>query len=73
MRLINLFEVSPEDDDAFLAAWQSERVGGGVLLRALRADADFRFVELAAVEPGAAAAGAGLYEVVHEDGAPDGA
>jgi heme oxygenase (mycobilin-producing) len=73
MRLINLFEVSPEDDDAFLAAWQSERVEGGVLLRALRAEADFRFVELAAVEPGAAAAGAGLYEVVHEDGAPDGA
>jgi heme-degrading monooxygenase HmoA len=73
MRLINLFEVSPEDDDAFLAAWRSERVEGGVLLRALRAEADFRFVELAAVEPGAAAARAGLYEVVHEDGAPDGA
>ena len=73
MRLINLFEVSPEDDDAFLAAWQSERVEGGVLLRALRADADFRFVELAAVEPGTGGAGAGLYEVVHEDGAPDGA
>lgn len=73
MRLINLFEVPPGDDEAFLAAWEPERAAGGVLLRALRADADFRFVELAAVEPGAAAAGAGLYEVVHEDGTPDGA
>jgi heme oxygenase (mycobilin-producing) len=70
MRLINLFEVSPEDDDAFLAAWQSERVEGGVLLRALRADADFRFV---ALEAGAAGAGDRLYEVIHEEGAPDGA
>jgi heme oxygenase (mycobilin-producing) len=73
MRLINLFDVSPDDDEAFLAAWESERVAGGVLLRALRADADFRFVEIAAVEAGAAAAGGGLYEVVHEEGAPDGA
>jgi heme-degrading monooxygenase HmoA len=70
MRLINLFEVSPEDDDAFLAAWQSERVEGGVLLRALRADADFRFV---ALEAGTAGAGDRLYEVIHEEGAPDGA
>ena len=73
MRLINLFEVSPEDDDAFLAAWQSERVEGGVLVRALRADADFRFVELAELEAGAAGAGDGRYEVVREEGAPDGA
>ena len=61
MRLINLFEVSPEDDDAFLAAWRSERVEGGVLLRALRADADFRFVALAELEGGAAGAGDGVY------------
>jgi heme-degrading monooxygenase HmoA len=71
MWLINLFEVPPGDDEPFLAAWEPERAAGGVLLRALRADADFRFVELAAVEAGAA--GAGLYDVVHEEGAPDGA
>jgi heme oxygenase (mycobilin-producing) len=72
MRLINLFEVAPEDDDAFLAAWERERVAGGVLHRALRADADFRFVEIAAVGGGAAAADASLYEVVREEGAPEG-
>ena len=41
MRLIDLFEVSPDADEAFLADWESERVEGGVLYRALREDVDF--------------------------------
>ena len=64
MRLIDLFEVSPDADEAFLADWESERVDGGVLYRALREDVDFRFVAMAP--------DGGVYEVVHEDGAPDG-
>ena len=47
MRLIDLFEVAPEADEAFLADWESERVAGGVLYRALREDVDFRFVAVA--------------------------
>jgi heme-degrading monooxygenase HmoA len=70
MRLIDLFVVSPGDDDAFLADWASERVAGSVLYRALRDDADFRFVGVADVDEGASRPG--LYEVVHEEGAPDG-
>jgi heme-degrading monooxygenase HmoA len=72
MRLINLFAVAPEADEAFLADWEGERVEGGVLHRALRADVDFRFVELADVDAATYASHPGLYEVVHEDGAPDG-
>ena len=41
MWLIDLFEVAPESDDAFLADWESERGASAVLYRALRADADF--------------------------------
>jgi hypothetical protein len=41
---IDLFEVAPESDDAFLADWESERGGSAVLYRALRADVEFRFV-----------------------------
>lgn len=70
MRSIDLFEVSPEDDDAFLADWQSERAEGSVLYRALREDVDFRFVAVAQVE--GRAAHPSLYEVVHEEGDPDG-
>ena len=44
MRLIDLFEVAPEADEAFLADWESERVRAASLYRALRADVDFRFV-----------------------------
>jgi len=44
MRRIDLFTVPPHDDEAFLADWESERVEPGVLYRALRPDADFRFV-----------------------------
>ena len=70
MWLIDLFAVAPQADDAFLAAWESERVASAVLYRALRADVDFRFVAVARVDEGSAAPG--LYEVVHEEGAPDG-
>ena len=70
MWLIDLFEVAPEADEAFLADWESERGGSTVLYRALRADIDFRFVAIARVDDDAP--GAGRYEAVHEDGAPDG-
>ena len=70
MWLIDLFEVAPESDDAFLAAWESERVASAVLYRALRADVDFRFVTVAAVNDDSSAFG--RYEAVHEEGAPDG-
>ena len=69
MWLIDLFEVAPESDDAFLAAWESERRACAVLYRALRADVEFRFVAVARVQD---AEGSGRYEAVHEDGAPDG-
>jgi hypothetical protein len=66
---ITFFRVPPADDDAFVAAWERARDGGAptALHRALREDVDFRFVEVAhgAKPP--------LYEVAHEDGAPDGA
>lgn len=64
MRLIDLFEVAPQDDEAFLADWESERVQGSVLYRALREDVDFRFAAIAAQ--------GGPYEVIHEEGEPDG-
>jgi heme-degrading monooxygenase HmoA len=70
MWLIDLFEVAPESDDAFLADWARERGASAVLYRALRADVDFRFVAVAPVDDGSPAPG--RYEVVHEDGAPDG-
>ena len=64
--LIELFEVPPADDEAFLAAWRHERPGGVALFRALRDDVPVRFVGLApSTSPDA-------YEVVHEDGAPEG-
>src|SRR2546430_199729 len=43
--------------------------GGCALYRALLDDADFRFVEIARVSDPARP---GAYEVVHEDGTPDG-
>jgi len=70
MWLIDLFAVAPDADDAFLAAWESERDAAAVLYRALRADVDFRFAAVARADEGSAAPG--LYEVVHEEGAPDG-
>jgi heme oxygenase (mycobilin-producing) len=72
---ITAFEVAPEDDQRFIATWESGR--GATLHRALRRDVVLRFVELA---PDAGANAAvpfvahpGRYEVVHEDGDPDGA
>lgn len=65
--LIEWFEVPPDDDDAFLAAWRHERPVDATLFRALRADAGPRFVSVAA------ATSREVYEVVHDDGAVDGA
>jgi hypothetical protein len=55
---IEFFEVPPEEDAEFLAAWAAE--GGGELYRAIRDDVRCRFV---AVTEGAD------YELVREDGA----
>jgi hypothetical protein len=55
---IDWFEVPPEADADFLAAWAAQ--GGGVLYRAIRDDVRCRFVGVTA--------GAG-YELVREDGA----
>src|SRR5204862_7674001 len=67
--VIDLFEVPAGADDQFVETWEGahDRTAR-VLYRALREDADFRFVEVASVE----ASEAGAYEVVHEDGVPDG-
>jgi heme-degrading monooxygenase HmoA len=56
--LINAFEVPPEADDAFIAGWERARdflaardaYEATALHRALRADVDFRFVNVALVE-----------------------
>ena len=95
--LINAFEVPPEADEAFVAGWERARdflagqegFSATALHRALRADAQLRFVNVARVDspetwkravadpdfPGGQMpfkAHPSLYEVVHEDGAPDG-
>jgi hypothetical protein len=54
---IEWFEVPPEEDEEFVAAWAAE--GGGVLYRAIRDDVRCRFV---AVTTG------GAYELVRDDG-----
>jgi heme-degrading monooxygenase HmoA len=56
--LINAFEVSPDADEAFIAGWERARdflatkdgFRATALHRALRPDADFRFVNVAAVD-----------------------
>jgi hypothetical protein len=58
---IEWFEVPPEADEDFLSAWAADG-GGGDLYRAIRADADYRFVAVSA---------GGEYELVREDGAVD--
>ena len=72
---IAAFEVDPRDDGAFLAAWERARGGGGgALQRALREDADFRFVELGGAEPVGDLpyrTHGGEYEVAREDRTPD--
>jgi heme oxygenase (mycobilin-producing) len=95
--LINAFEVPPEADEPFIAGWERARdflaardgLSGAALHRALRRDAELRFVAVATADspqtwqravddpafPGgepAVRAHPGLYDVVHEDGEPDG-
>jgi heme-degrading monooxygenase HmoA len=72
MRLIDLFAVAPEDDEAFVAEWERGRLEASVLYRALRADVDFRFASVARVGAAELASHPSLYDVVHEEGAPDG-
>jgi heme-degrading monooxygenase HmoA len=72
MWLIDLFEVVPASDGAFLADWESERGESAVLYRALRRDVDFRFVAVARADADAGSSASGRYEAVHEEGAPDG-
>jgi heme-degrading monooxygenase HmoA len=77
--LITAFEVPPDADEAFVAGWRRARdLVTATLHRALRADVDFRFVEVAQVETAPApdpalpfAAHPGVYAVVREDGRPD--
>lgn len=96
--LIDAFEVPAEADEPFVAGWRRAReflasrsgFAETTLHRALRDDADFRFVNVARVAspqawleaiadpafPGGEmpfASHPGLYEVVREQGAPDGA
>ena len=67
--LINAYEVTPDDDDAFVAGWERVRdllaAKGGyqatALHRALRPDVDLRFVDVARVDsPDTASPGAEL-------------
>ncbi len=60
MPAIELYDVAPEDDEAFLAAWAAD--GEGVLLRAVRDDAEVRYVSIG---PG------DEYALVHEEGEVD--
>jgi heme-degrading monooxygenase HmoA len=72
----DVFDVSPDADEAFIAEWERARDAlatkdgfiAAALHRAVRSDVEFRFVGVARYR-----AGSGLYEVVHEDGAPEGA
>jgi hypothetical protein len=69
-RLITPFEVPPDADVSFVAAWDRD-VRAAVLYRALRPDVDFRFVEIADVEAPPAGDDASAYAVAREDGRPD--
>ena len=55
---IEFFEVPPDQDEEFLAAWAAE--GDGALYRAIRDDVRCRFVAVTAGDD---------YELVREDGA----
>jgi hypothetical protein len=63
MPAIEFYDVPPGGDEGFLAAWDADGAPG-VLLRAIRDDAEARYVSLAA--------GDGEYELVHEEGDVDG-
>ena len=73
----DVFEVSPDADEAFIAEWERARDAlatedgfiAAALYRAVRSDVEFRFVGVTRYT----APSGGLYEVVHEDGAPEGA
>lgn len=72
----DVFEVSPDADEAFIAEWERARDAlatedgfiAAALYRAVRSDVEFRFVGVTRYT-----APSGLYEVIHEDGAPEGA
>jgi heme oxygenase (mycobilin-producing) len=71
--LIGAFEVAPDADAEFVSAWETT---DAVLYRALRADVDFRFVEVGEADelpaaPGSFPAHRALYDVVREDATPD--
>jgi len=70
--LIEAFEVPVEADERFVAGWKPSPEA--TLHRALRRDVDFRFVAVGGGEPSGAEfpSHRGLYEVVHEDGTPQG-
>jgi heme-degrading monooxygenase HmoA len=71
--LISPFEVPVEADERFVAGWTDS--AEATLHRALRADVDFRFVVVSAgavPSGGEFASHPARYEVVHEDGSPDG-
>jgi len=65
---ISAFEVPPGADERFLGEWTAD--AATVLYRALRPDADFRFVSIG---PGEASprGHTSVYEIVREDGKPD--
>jgi len=60
MPAIQPYDVAPDDDAAFLAAWDAD--GEGVLLRAVRDDAEVRYVSIGPGDD---------YELVHEEGDVD--
>jgi heme-degrading monooxygenase HmoA len=71
---IELYEVTAQEDERFLAAWAGPRET--TLYRALRGDVDFRFAAVGGAESprgGGFPSHAALYEVVHRDGTPQGA
>lgn len=68
---ISAFVVPVGADERFVAGWQGP--AGATLHRALRDDVDFRFVAVGGGEPASEfPSHSALYEVVHEEGAPDG-
>jgi hypothetical protein len=52
VHVIELFAVTPEQDEAFLAAWQAEAPPGTALYRALRDDVRLRFAAVPAEDAG---------------------
>ena len=74
LTFITAFEVPPSEDDAFLTS----HVTSGTMHRALREDADFRFVDVAGagspdIPNGSTgfASHPGVYEAIRSDASPD--